>query len=204
MPAEFTSTRTGPMLLAISTALMMSSVLVTSTVQNAPPISSANAVPFSSCGSAMTTLALFAASLRAAAAPMPDAPPVTIALAPVMSMASDVRQAHRRGPNGRRSEQRGGRLRRRRGGHHLQRAGARGDGQPVDEVVHRVTAVALDPLEADLLLARQVQLDERLPQVDVGHRLLLRVAPPVLQPGGVPPVAHAVDDVGGVADDGQL
>src|SRR6478672_1985960 len=99
MPAELTSARSGPMLLAISTALMMSSVLVTSTLQNAPPISSASAVPLSSWRSAMTTFAPLAASWRAVAAPMPDAPPVTIALAPVMSMAPDVRQHHQRGPN---------------------------------------------------------------------------------------------------------
>ena len=48
MPAEFTSTRSGPMDFAISTALMMSSVFVTSTLQNAPPISFANSCPLSS------------------------------------------------------------------------------------------------------------------------------------------------------------
>ena len=57
MPAELTSTRTGPIDLAISTALMMSSVLVTSTLANAPPISSASSLPLSSWRSAMTTLA---------------------------------------------------------------------------------------------------------------------------------------------------
>lgn len=86
MPAEFTNTRSGPMSLAISTALMMSSVLVTSTLQNAPPISSASALPLSSCKSATKTLAPLAASIRAAAAPMPEAPPVTIALTPLISM----------------------------------------------------------------------------------------------------------------------
>ena len=99
MPAELTSTRTGPMLLAISTALMMSSVLVTSTLANAPPISSASALPLSSCRSAMTTLAPLAASSRADAAPMPEAPPVTIALAPVMSMARDAMRADPRPSN---------------------------------------------------------------------------------------------------------
>ena len=91
MPAELTSTRTGPIDLAISTALMMSSVLVTSTLAKAPPISSASSLPLSSWRSATTTLAPRSASSRADAAPMPDAPPVTIALAPVMSMAPDVR-----------------------------------------------------------------------------------------------------------------
>jgi glutamate N-acetyltransferase / amino-acid N-acetyltransferase len=49
--------RSGPIDLAISTALTMSSVLVTSTLQKAPPISSASSLPLSSCRSAMTTLA---------------------------------------------------------------------------------------------------------------------------------------------------
>jgi hypothetical protein len=57
MPAEFTSTRTGPIDFAISVALTMSSVLVTSTFANAPPISSARALPLSSCRSATSTFA---------------------------------------------------------------------------------------------------------------------------------------------------
>ena len=44
MPAELTSTRTGPIDFAISTASTMSSVLVTSTLANAPPISSASSL----------------------------------------------------------------------------------------------------------------------------------------------------------------
>ena len=80
MPAELTRTRTGPIDLAISTASMMSSVFVTSTLANAPPSSSASALPLSSCRSAMTTFAPRAASSRADAAPIPEAPPVTIAL----------------------------------------------------------------------------------------------------------------------------
>jgi hypothetical protein len=71
---------------AISMALMMSSVLVTSTLQNTPPISLASSVPLSSCRSATTTLAPFEARRRAVAAPMPEAPPVTIALTPLISM----------------------------------------------------------------------------------------------------------------------
>ena len=84
-----TGTRTGPIDFAISTALTMSSVLVTSTLAKAPPISSASARPLSSCRSATTTFAPRSASILAAAAPIPDAPPVTIALAPVISMAAD-------------------------------------------------------------------------------------------------------------------
>ncbi|GAA1815338.1 hypothetical protein GCM10009812_05090 [Nocardioides marinus] len=38
----------------------------------------------------MTTVAPLAASWRAAAAPMPEAPPVTMAVDPVMSMARNL------------------------------------------------------------------------------------------------------------------
>ena len=86
MPAELTSTRTGPIDFAISVALMMSCVIVTSTLQYAPPISLASALPFSSCTSATTTFAPRAANMRDTAAPIPDAPPVTIALTSLMSM----------------------------------------------------------------------------------------------------------------------
>ena len=58
-----------------------------------------------------------------------------------------------------------------------ERPAGRGDGQPVDEVVHRVARMALHPTE--LRLPFQHQLDERHPQIGVGHRLLLRVLPPV-------------------------
>ncbi|CAB4368266.1 unannotated protein [freshwater metagenome] len=88
IPAEFTKTRSGPMDFAISTALMMSSVLVTSTAQNAPPTSFASASP-TSCWrsrSAMTTFAPPFARRRTEAAPIPDAPPVTIALTPLSSI----------------------------------------------------------------------------------------------------------------------
>lgn len=47
----------------------------------------------------MTTLAPFAASCRADAAPIPEAPPVTIALAPLMSMSADDTRAPSAGPN---------------------------------------------------------------------------------------------------------
>ena len=47
------------------------------------------------------------------------------------------------------------------------------DGETVDEIVHRVAAVALHPAERHV--AGLHQLDERLPQVDVGDGLLLGV-----------------------------
>ena len=46
------------------------------------------------------------------------------------------------------------------------------DGQAVDEVVHRIARVALHPAEGDVA-ALAHELDERLPQVAVGHRLAL-------------------------------
>ena len=47
------------------------------------------------------------------------------------------------------------------------------------------------------------QVDERLPQVAVGDRLLGAVGPAALQPAAPPPVAEAVDDVRRVADHQQ-
>src|SRR4051794_11629671 len=90
MPAELTSTRTGPSSSACSIAALIWSVLVTSTGAKIPPTSSARASPFSWLRSATTTLAPAAASWRATAAPIPDAPPVTMALAPLMSMRRSV------------------------------------------------------------------------------------------------------------------
>ena len=58
-----------------------------------------------------------------------------------------------------------------------ERAFRGGDRQRVDEVVHRITAVALHPLE--LRRAFDDQFDQRLPQIDVGDRLALGVLPPV-------------------------
>ena len=86
MPAELTSTRTGPSSSACSMAALICSVFVTSTGAKTPPISWASASPFSAFRSATTTLAPLAASWRATAAPMPEAPPVTMALAALMSM----------------------------------------------------------------------------------------------------------------------
>jgi hypothetical protein len=52
-------------------------------------------------------------------------------------------------------------------------AGDCGDGHGVDEVVHGVVAVALDPAEGHLVLAGLVERDEGLPQVTVGDGLAL-------------------------------
>src|SRR5262245_13774783 len=75
--------------------------------------------------------------------------------------------------------------------------------QHVDQVVHAVTRVTLDPAEADVPPA-PVLLDQRLPQVPVGDRLLGRIGPAPPQPALPPAVPEAVHDVGGVADDVQV
>ncbi len=74
------------------------------------------------------------------------------------------------------------------------------DGEPVDQIVHRVVAVALDPGEPHIA-AFEHELDQRLPEVAVGHRLLLRVHPAAPDPALPPAVPEAVDDVGRVAAD---
>ncbi|SKW39763.1 Uncharacterised protein [Mycobacteroides abscessus subsp. abscessus] len=89
-PAQLMRTRTGPSSLAASTAAIPSASLVTSVCTKAPPSSLARASPFSSWTSAMTTLAPCAASRRAVAAPRPEAPPVTIADTPLISMSRTI------------------------------------------------------------------------------------------------------------------
>src|SRR6476619_6102739 len=91
MPAEFTTARSGATAAAALTAAVICSVSVTSTLAKTPPISAASASPLSACRSATTTMAPFAASWRATAAPMPDAAPVTMAEDPLMSMAREHR-----------------------------------------------------------------------------------------------------------------
>src|SRR3546814_14887522 len=68
-------------------------------------------------------------------------------------------------------------------------------GEPVDEVVHRVAGVALDPAERHVAPI-QHELDERLPQVAVGDGLALRVLPAPLHPALVPAIPAAVHDEG--------
>ncbi len=86
IPAQFTRTRSGPSSLAASIAAITSSVLVTSAWTKTPPTSLATASPLASFMSSTTTRAPRSASRRAVASPSPDAPPVTIAEHPLMSM----------------------------------------------------------------------------------------------------------------------
>ena len=69
------------------------SAFVTSALKNfvAPPSSLASASPFSALKSRIVTSAPPAASRRTVASPRPDAPPLTIAAAPLMSMGRQPR-----------------------------------------------------------------------------------------------------------------
>src|SRR5215211_4424196 len=78
IPAEFTSTRNGPISDAAATTAAPSSSFDTSHFTKMPPSSLATVDPRSSCRSATTIRTPNAASCRADASPMPDAPPVTI------------------------------------------------------------------------------------------------------------------------------
>src|SRR4051794_25214256 len=75
-------------------------------------------------------------------------------------------------------------------------------GELVDEVVHVVAGVALDPPERDVA-ALVHGVDQRLPQITVRDRFLLRVAPVSVEPALPPPIPEAVYDVAGVADHDQ-
>ena len=79
--------------------------------------------------------------------------------------------------------------------------GGRGlGGQQVHHVVHPVPRVALDPLEGHRPGRIEGQGEQLLPQVLVGHRLPLGVAPAPALPPDPPLLAEAVDHVGRVAD----
>ena len=84
-------------------------------------------------------------------------------------------------------------------------AGGRGlDRERVDQIVHRILAVALDPTERDTVRPGGPcvhEVHQRLPEVAVGDRLLLRVQPTPLLPALPPAIPEAVDDIGRVADD---
>src|SRR5580692_5241420 len=82
-PAELTRARNGPSSLAAATTAAPSSSLATSQGTNRPPISSATALPSSSLRSAMTTRPPSGEICLAHAAPIPDAPPVTMADVPL-------------------------------------------------------------------------------------------------------------------------
>ena len=72
-------------------------------------------------------------------------------------------------------------------------------GESVDEVVHGVARVTLHPREVDPASRVEHELEERLPQVAVGHGLALRVLPPPPTPADVPAIVEALHDVGRIA-----
>ena len=88
VPAQLMPTRSGADSEAIATPSATCSALVTSALKNfvAPPSSLASASPFSALKSRIVTSAPPAANRRTVASPRPDAPPLTIAAAPLMSM----------------------------------------------------------------------------------------------------------------------
>jgi hypothetical protein len=80
MPAQFTSTRAGPCALdAAATAASAEAESETSQIAAVPLISAATLSASLALRSQTATLAPWAASRRAVAAPNPDAPPVTMA-----------------------------------------------------------------------------------------------------------------------------
>src|SRR6185437_13068424 len=73
-------------------------------------------------------------------------------------------------------------------------------GELVHTVVPTVSRVPLDPAEGHANVAEQRECEQRLPQVAVRHRLVLRVLPAAALPSLPPGVGEALDHVGGVAD----
>ena len=100
VPAQFTPTRSGASSAATATASATCSLSVTSALTNLTPSSLARASPLSPLKSRIVTTAPAAFSRRAVASPSPDAPPVTIAAAPLMSMAGQDTERGATGPDG--------------------------------------------------------------------------------------------------------
>src|SRR6478609_8444314 len=72
----------------------------------------------------------------------------------------------------------------------------------IDQVVHLVARVSLDPLENHVPTLVHSS-DEGLPKVAIRDGLLLRVGPSPLYPPGPPTVAETIDDVCRVTHDDQ-
>ena len=89
VPAQLMATRRGPSSADAATASATCSASVTSHFTNFTPSSSARASPFSALKSMMVTFAPAPCRRRTVASPRPEAPPLTIAAAPVMSMAAE-------------------------------------------------------------------------------------------------------------------
>ena len=88
MPAQLTKMRAGPCAAAACLIAASADALSATSQATAMPLmlAATSAAPFS-LRSKTATLAPLAASARAVAAPSPDAPPVTIAACPLISMA---------------------------------------------------------------------------------------------------------------------
>ena len=96
VPAQLTAMRNGASSAAAATASATCSASVTSHFTNFNPSSRASASPFSMLKSTIVTCAPAACRRRAVASPSPEAPPLTIAAAPVASMAAQTRDGRSR------------------------------------------------------------------------------------------------------------
>src|SRR5487761_1033407 len=190
VPAQLTAIRSDVPAAAWSTARWQCSGSVTSPATYSPPTSSATLRAPSSFRSKTVTRTPSAERARAVAAPSPEAPPVTIAEDPWSSMTGDGRGVAAGPANAPAGESRRARppgLCRRGGGRQL-----------VDDVVPAVTRMTLHPLEPHGGASVQRELKQRLPQVPVGDRLALGVAPSSPAPSDPPPLEEAVHHVGRV------
>ncbi len=79
------------------------------------------------------------------------------------------------------------------------------DGEQIHQIVHRIAAVTLDPLEIGpfVFSMSEVQLDHLVPEICIGHGFALGIAPAIRLPLHPPPVSKAIDDIGRVAHDDQ-
>ena len=91
VPAQLMAMRSGASSAAAATASATCSASVTSHLTNFTPSSWASASPFSELKSMTVTTAPAACRRRTVASPSPEAPPLTIAAAPVASMAPQTR-----------------------------------------------------------------------------------------------------------------
>lgn len=79
------------------------------------------------------------------------------------------------------------------------------DGETIDEIVHRISAVTLDPLEVGALVfrKRKIQLDQLIPKIRIRDGFTFGIPPPVRLPLDPPAIPEAVDHICGITDDDQ-